>query len=68
LEEVDPVTYVVKVGTEYLAAGRCPDIWTDKQSDAFRFYNWEQAFDCAEAWRNGQGARPAARIVRLVRK
>ncbi len=60
------MSYLVKVGDEYLATSSKPDIWTDKQRDAYRFTHWEQAFDCAEAWRTGSGSRDA-RVVRLVR-
>ncbi len=61
------MSYLVKVGGEYLSTGNCPGIWTTKQRDAYRFTHWEQAFDCAEAWRSGSGSRDA-RVVRLAKR
>lgn len=62
------MSFLVKDGNEYLSTGECADIWTPNQKDAYRFNHWEQAYDCAEAWRTGACAKPAARIVRLVMK
>ncbi len=58
--------YVIKDGCAYLSS--LTDRWTGYQREAYKFVSHELALDCAEAWREGVGRKPNARVVRLVRK
>lgn len=60
--------YLVKAGKEYLSNFDCEDIWTEHQSEAYRFRLADMAEDCAIAWKYGQGNKNKsnARVVALV--
>jgi hypothetical protein len=57
--------YVIKSGEVYLADTEYSTVWTRQQCKAMRL-DEAAALDCAEAWREGQGCRQDARVVRLV--
>jgi len=58
--------YLVKSGGEYLTSSKHGDIWSSRQSKAYRFVSLEQAGHCAHAWKNGAGSRTDVRVVFLV--